>query len=82
MVRSLAARRADQAERRAANAAAAAAMVCEASSSPPTLPAHLPALPRPHQNGCHRGNDGWEERLLTPTIDLMVAIFNSLVAAS
>jgi hypothetical protein len=81
MVRSLAARRADQAERRADNAAAAAAMVCGASSSPPTSPAHPPALPHPHRNGHRRGNDGGEEHLLTPTINRTVAIFDLLAAA-
>ncbi len=78
---SLAACRADQAERRAANAAAAAAMVRGASSSPPTSPAHPPALPRPHRNGRRRGIDGGEERILTPTADRTVAIFESLVTA-
>ena len=82
MVRSLVARCAEQAERRAANAAMAVAMVCGASSSPPLLPAHHPVLPRPSQNGCRRGNGDGEERLLTPTVDRMVAIFDSLVAAS
>jgi hypothetical protein len=81
MVRSLAARRANQAERRAANAAAAATMVCGAPPSPPTLSAHPPALPCPHQNGRRRGNDGGEERLLTPNVDHTVAIFDSLAAA-
>jgi hypothetical protein len=81
MVRSLAARRANQAERRTANAAAAAAMVRGASSSPPTLTAHPPALPHPHRNGRRHGNDGGEERLLTPTVDRTVAIFDSLAAA-
>jgi hypothetical protein len=81
MVRSLAARRANQAVRRAAKAAAAAAMVRGASSSPPTLPAHPPALPRPHRNCPHRGNDGGEEHLLTPTVDRTIAIFDSLAAA-
>jgi hypothetical protein len=75
MVRSLAARRANQAVRRAANAAAATAMVRGASSSPPTSPAHPPALPRPHQKGRRCGNDGGEEHLLTPTVDRTVAIF-------
>ena len=74
MVRSLVARRAEQAERRAANAAVAAA--------PPLSPAHPPVLPRPRRNGCRRGNGDGEERLLTPTVDRMVAIFDSLVAAS
>ena len=74
MVRSLVARRAEQAERRAANAAVAAA--------PPLSPAHPPVLPRPRRNGCRRGNGDGEERLLTPTVDRTVAIFDSLVAAS
>jgi hypothetical protein len=81
MVRFLAARCANQAERRAANAAAAAAMVRGASSSLPTSPAHPPTLPRPHQNGCRCGNDGGEERLLTPTVNRTGAIFDSLAAA-
>jgi hypothetical protein len=81
MARSLAARRADQAERRAANAAAAVAMVRGALSSPLTLPAHPPSLPHPHQNGRHRGNDGGEEHLLTPTVNRTVTIFDSLAAA-
>jgi hypothetical protein len=56
-------------------------MVRGASSSPPTSPAHTPALPCPHRNGHHRGNDGGEERLLTPTINRTVAIFDLLAAA-
>ena len=82
MVRSLVACRAVQVERRAANAAAATAMVRGASSSPPLLPAHPPALPCPKQNGCHHGNGDGEERLLTPIINRTVAIFELLLAAS
>ena len=82
MVRSLVACHAKQAERRAANAAVAAAMVCGASSSPPSVPAHSPVLPRPSQNGHHRGNGDGEEHLLTPTVDNTVVIFDSIVATS